>query len=53
MQTYQVEYTVIGDNRWHLIDADDFEDAAWIAKNWTTSNGYELVNVKPLQVEET
>tara|TARA_A100001388_G_scaffold66428_1_gene46694 strand:- start:1949 stop:2110 length:162 start_codon:yes stop_codon:yes gene_type:complete len=53
MQTYKVEYEAIGDVRWRFFNADDFEDAAWKAKNWVNTNGYELINVKPIRVEET
>ena len=53
MQTYKVEYEAIGDFRWRFFDADDNEDAAWKAQDWVNTNGFELINVKPIQVEET
>ena len=53
MQTYKVEYEAIGDFRWRFFTADDNEDAAWKAKDWANTNGFELINVKPIQVEET
>lgn len=53
MQTYKVEYEAIGDFRWRFFIADDYEDAAWKAQDWANTNGFELINVKPIQVEET
>ena len=53
MQTYKVEYEAIGDFRWRFFNADDNEDAAWIAKDWADTNGFKLIIVKPIRVEET
>jgi hypothetical protein len=51
MTNYQVEYKVLphwSDWRWTLIEADSDEDAAWKAKDFTDSRGFELLDVKPI-----
>ena len=51
MNSYQVEYKVLphwSDWRWIWIDADDHEEAAWKAKNWTDANNYELIDIKQI-----
>ena len=53
MQTYKDEYEAIGDYRWRFFNADDNEDAAYKAKDWANTNGFELIDVKPIRVEET
>ena len=51
MNPYQVEFKVLphwSDWRWHLMEADDHEDAAWKAKDWCDTRGFELIDVKPI-----
>ena len=51
MKPYQVEFKVLphwSDWRWHLMDAADDEDAAWKAKDWCDTRGFELLDVKPI-----
>ena len=55
MTSYQVEYSNTRcwehDWRWTLIKADSDEDAAWKAKNFTDSRGFQLLNVTPITGE--
>lgn len=55
MNTYQVEYSNTRcwehDWRWIFMTADCDEDAAYKAKEWTDSNGYKLIDVKPITGE--
>ena len=53
MHRYQVDYQCQHDCRWLFFEAWDDEDAAWQAKNWTMSNGYQLIDVKPLPKPDT
>ena len=52
MQWYQFEYRNKRcwehDWRWHFMEADDHEDAAWKAKDWCDTRGFELIDVKPI-----
>ena len=52
MKTYQVEYSNKRcwehDWRWFFLNADCDEDAAWEAKNWCDTRGFELIDVKPI-----
>lgn len=54
MNRYQVEYKVLphwSDWRWYLLEANNDEDAAWEAKNWTDEKGYQLIDIKPIKGE--